>query len=112
MKPVVEVFVQVPPSWNPPFVENGIEYSEVPLQFRRARSWPSPDKFIYLCEGCLSSGGEVEDIFRTEPFSEEEDDEITGLPLRIKSEIAEHARQHEIMWRWAFNRISAKVVCK
>jgi hypothetical protein len=112
MKPVVEVFVQVPTSWTPPFVENDIEFSEIPLQFRRLRSWSDPNKFVYICKGCLSAGGEIEDIYRTEPFSEEEDDEITGLPLRIKTEITEHARQHEIIWRWAFNRISAKAVCK
>ena len=112
MKPVVEVFVQVPTSWVPPFVEDGIEDSEYPLQFSLTRSWSDPDKFVYICKGCLSAGGEVEDIFRTEPFSEEENDEITGLPLRIKHELREHANQHEIIWRWAFNRISAKAVCK
>ena len=112
MKLIVDVPIQVPSSWNPPFVGEDIQDSEHPLQFARVRSWSSPDKFVYICNGCLSGGGEVEDIFRTEPFSEEEYDEITGLPLRIKAELREHANQHEIIWRWAFTRISAKAVCK
>ena len=112
MQQIVNVPIQTPTSWNPPFVGEDIQDSEYPLQFSRVSSWSSSDKFVYICKGCLSSGGEIEDVFRTEPFSEEEDDEITGLPLRIKKELREHANQHEIIWRWAFNRISAKAVCK
>jgi hypothetical protein len=106
MQLIVDVPVQIPTSWNPPFV------GEYPLQFSLIRSWSDGDKFVYICKGCLSAGGEVEDVFRTEPFSEEENDETTGVPLRIKHELREHANQHEIIWRWAFNRISAKAVCK
>jgi hypothetical protein len=109
VKQTVEVFIQNPLSWAPPFVEENAEMSEVPLQFARARSWAEPGKFVYICKGCLSAGGEVEDVFRTEPFSEEEDDEIIGLPLRIKKEFMDHARQHEVIWRWSHNRTLAKV---
>lgn len=112
MKQIVEVPIQVPTSWKPPYVEDNIEDSENPLHFVLTRSWSEPKKFVYLCEGCLSAGGEVEDVFRSEPFSEEENSEVSGVLVRIKHELRDHANQHEIMWRWAFNRMSSKVVCK
>lgn len=120
MKNIFEVSVVVPTSWNPPFVEFDTEESEQPLQFKLVRSWLELDsdignRWAFTCLGCSSAGGEIEDIFRTSSFVLDDGGSTywgKEIPTPVRHEMYEHGRQHEIIWRWAYNRISAKTTCR
>ena len=105
MQRIFSTPVAKPSSWQPPFVEGGLEESEVPLQFRLIKD-PEGDAYRYFCCGCLSAGGDRNDMFCT---SSAEEDEWPygdiGVPRRLAFEMLSHARQHEILWRWSVNRI-------
>ena len=105
MQEVFQVPILKPSSWEPPFVEQCSEESENPLEFILTRDSQQEDYYYYRCRGCYSAGGELGDMFRTDsrherawPFGE-------GVPRELAEEMYSHARQHEIMWRWATNRI-------
>jgi hypothetical protein len=105
MQKVFEVPVVRPSSWKPPHVEDHFEDSSVPLQFKLTRDWDGKT-YHYTCSGCMSAGGEIDDIFRTSSGEESEwpygDD---GVPIRLAHEMFAHGRQHNILWRWSVNRI-------
>jgi hypothetical protein len=94
-----------PSSWVPPYVEETSEESEVPLEFILAKNWGGNDLHYYRCNGCYSAGGEVDDIFCTSSRPEAKWPHGDGVPVALAHEMYAHARQHEIMWRWAVNRI-------
>jgi len=100
-----EVLLSKPSSWEPPYVESNSEDSEVPLTFGLNKDWDR-DTYHYVCLGCSSAGGEIDDIFRTSSADESEwPYGDTGVPIPLVHEMFAHARQHEIMWRWSVNRI-------
>ena len=103
MQRIFKIKIAKPSSWLPPYIEENEEESEVPLSFRLVLV---KDEYHYVCAGCLSAGGELDDIFRTSslpesawPFGD------TGVPVSLAHEMHTHARQHEILWRWSVNRI-------
>ena len=104
MQSIFQVFIAKPSSWTPPYIEENLEDSEVPLDFRLFKK-PGADEYYYACAGCLSAGGEIEDLFQTS-FAEESEWLVgDGVPVRLAHEMYDHGRQHEIMWRWSVNRI-------
>jgi len=107
MQAVFEVSVAKPSSWDPPYVEENLKNSEVPLQFKLLKDWydGGEETYRYVCFGCRSAGGEIEDLFRTSSALEAEWPEGDGVPRRLAHEMYAHARQHEVLWRWAVNRI-------
>jgi hypothetical protein len=103
MQTIFEVTLLKPSSWTPPYVEESEEESEVPLRFRLVKG--DGEHYYYLCLGCLSAGGEIEDIFQTSLAEESEWPCGDGVPVRMAHEMYDHGRQHEIIWRWSLNRI-------
>ena len=116
MQRIFKVYVAKPSSWQPPFIEENEEVSQVPLTFRLVKDEiepPTENQYHYVCAGCLSAGGCVGDLFFTSslpesawPFGDE------GIPIPLVHEMCAHSRQHEIMWRWAINRIPKQVYDK
>ena len=104
MQSIFQVLVAKPSSWAPPYVEESLEDSEAPLEFRLFKK-PEADEYYYACSGCLSAGGEIEDLFQTSSAEEAEWPLGDGVPVRLAHEMYDHGRQHEIMWRWALNRV-------
>jgi len=103
-----EVPVAKPSSWKPPYVEENQEESEIPLRFALTKD-AEGDNYHYACAGCLSAGIEIDDLFRTVSLPESAwpygDD---GVPIPLAHQMFAHGRQHEIMWRWAINRIPSR----
>ena len=105
MQKLFHVPISKPSSWVPPYVEEASEESEVPLEFILFKNWDEEDHHYYRCKGCYSAGGEIEDIFCTSSMPETAWPFGDGVPVELAVEMYAHARQHEIMWRWAVNRI-------
>jgi hypothetical protein len=105
MQRTFQATISKPSSWLPPYIDDNLEESKYPLEFSLQKDWQG-DTYHYVCRSCMSAGGEIDDIFRTSsaeekewPYGEE------GVPIRLAHEMFTHSRQHEIMWRWALNRI-------
>lgn len=94
-----------PSSWDPPYVEEKLEESENPLVFGLFQDESNEGRYQYFCRGCLSAGGEIDDIFRTSSLSENHWPFGEGVPKELARQMYDHARQHEIMWRWSVLRI-------
>ena len=104
MQKFFEVPVAKPSSWLPPYVEDNAEDSEFPLKFVLNKDFDG-DNYHYLCKGCSSAGGEIDDLFRTSSLPESAWPFGDGVPVPLAHEMYAHGRQHEILWRWAINRI-------
>jgi hypothetical protein len=112
MQKVFSIPVIKPSSWKPPYIEDNEEESAVPLEFYLFKNYDS-ETYFYRCQGCLSAGGEIGDIFCSSTAEETEwpyGDE--GVPKRLAHEMFSHARQHEILWRWSINRIPSPIYDK
>jgi len=101
MNTSVEVGISSPTTWIPPFI-NEEEVTEIPLSFGLLQSLEYPTFFYYVCNGCRSAGGEIDDLFRTSSSQDWGDE--AEVPAVLRGEMLQHARQHEIMWRWSRNR--------
>jgi hypothetical protein len=106
MQRIFQVPIAKPSSWLPPYVEENSEDSDYPLEFGLCKDAEGADCYYYSCRGCLSAGVEIDDLFKTSsapesawPYGDE------GVPISLAHEMFAHGRQHEILWRWAVNRI-------
>ena len=104
MQKVFEIPIVLPSSWQPPYVEENEEQSDFPLEFILFRDFEGLN-WHYKCRGRISAGGEIGDIFKTVSLPESEWPVGEGVPKLLVHEMYSHGRQHEIIWRWAVNRI-------
>ena len=55
-------------------------------------------KYHYYCKSCYATVGNKEDVFRT---SSEYSESMVKIPTSLQQgQMAQHAKQHSIMWKW------------